>query len=315
MSSLVDAALGKLGLDDAERTAVSDVLMYAELRGKSQGLIKIIERTVLPAPDRTEMQVDCASACIGRITANGNTGMLVMTQAAEIVANMCQSAGLALLTTCGTRSSTGSIGFYAEKIADQGFIGLVLAGSPKVMALHGSSVPAMGTNPIAVAMPTNDSPLVIDTATAAITWFDVIAKSRNDEELPEGVAVSAAGGPTRSPKEALGGALSAFGGAKGSAIALIFEALTGPLTGASILGDSEDRRGNLLLAIDPDKALGNPGFRQEMSRMLARMRETGAIIPGETSRSRMLHNVESRSLEIDRAILVELESIASGPQV
>ena len=312
IAALVESALISLGLDKSERKAVNDVLFYAELRGKSQGFIKIVERTVLPLANRTAMHIEEASPCVARVSANGNIGMLVMSRAAEKAVSLCQSSGLALVSTCGTASSTGSIGFYAERIAAQGFIGIVMAGSPKVMALHGSTQSSMGTNPIAAAIPTNEGPLVIDMATSEMTWFDIIKHDRSNLPLPQGVAYNNQGKLTQNPTEALQGALKAFGGVKGSALALLFECLTGPLSGASMLGDAEDSRGNLLLAIDPAVVLGERNFRDRMTTLLSRMRETGATIPGDRSRKLLEANLEHDTLAVDPGIVMQLEEIAGA---
>lgn len=315
LSEIVDSALTALGLDKDERQAVADVLFYAELRGRSQGLIKIVERTVLPAKDKTELQIVNNSPCLASVTANGNTGMLVMRQAAEKAASLCETSGLAIVSTCGTASSTGSIGYYAEQIAARGFIGIVLAGSPKVMALHGSSQAAMGTNPIAAAIPTLAAPLLIDMATSAITWFDIIERERNRAQLPDDVAYDAVGCVTRSPAEALQGALKTFGGVKGSALALLFECLTGPLSGASLLGDEKDSRGNFLLAIDPSAIHPDTDFRAQMSTMLTRMRNSGASLPGDRSGKQLEANLQAGTLAINTDILMELKAIAAEAQL
>jgi LDH2 family malate/lactate/ureidoglycolate dehydrogenase len=46
LSDLVTAALSSLGLTADEREIVSNVLIWAELRGNSQGLGKIVARAV-----------------------------------------------------------------------------------------------------------------------------------------------------------------------------------------------------------------------------------------------------------------------------
>ena len=311
LSATVESALSALGLDSDERQAVANVLFYAELRGRSQGLIKIVERTVLPAADKSELLIVDNNLCMASISANGNIGMLVMSEAADKAASLCEKSGMALVSTCGTASSTGSIGYYAEKIAARGFIGIVLAGSPKVMALHGSSQAAMGTNPIAAALPTLAAPLVIDLATSAITWFDIIDRHRNRGQLPDDVAYDARGTNTRSPAAALQGALKTFGGVKGSALALLFECLTGPLSGASLLGDDKDSRGNLLLAIDPSAVHPEIDFRAQMSTMLKRMRETGASLPGDRSGKQLQASLAAGTIAIDTDILQELKAIAA----
>jgi len=120
---------------------------------------------------------------------------------------MVEQTGIALVTTHNTRSSTGAIGYYAGQIARDGHIGLVLAGSPKVMAVEGGIDPVLGTNPVAIAVPTGGQPLVLDMATAAIAWFSVIDARNREQPLPPDVALDATGQPTTDPIAALSGAL------------------------------------------------------------------------------------------------------------
>lgn len=59
--------------------------------------------------------------------------------------------------------------YYAEKIARQGLIGIVLAQTPEYVAPHGATEAIFGTNPIAIGIQTADSdPIVFDMATSAI---------------------------------------------------------------------------------------------------------------------------------------------------
>lgn len=285
LEALVVHALSELGLSESDISIVKDVLLYAERRGKSQGLVKITERSILPSINRREMHIKNRSACISHIDANGNIGMVVLDKATEVAIENCRSYGLAIVGTCGTASSTGSIGYYVQKIATAGYIGIVMAGSPKVMALHGSAKPVMGTNPIAFGVPTSAQPLVFDMATSAITWFDIISKRNSDEPIPSGVALDNSGEDTTSAKAALEGALKTFGGAKGSGLALMVECLTGPLMGASIVGDELDSRGNFVLALNPT-ALAGDDFYLRMDELIAQCRASATgdelRLPGDS---------------------------------
>ncbi len=60
---------------------------------------------------------------------------------------------------------------WVEQIADAGFVGAILCQSPEYVAPHGSTEAVFGTNPIAVACPSAEGPLVIDLATSAQSWY------------------------------------------------------------------------------------------------------------------------------------------------
>lgn len=323
LRSLVERNLTVLGLDQHERDIIGDVLMYAELRGKSQGCVKILEKTVLPASDRSAMEEHNCGVAMHRILGNGNPGMVVLHRAAELTISTCRSTGLALTGTTGTASSTGSIGFYARLMADAGFIGVVMAGSPKVMALEGGQQPVLGTNPLAIAIPTGtgvgNEPVVLDMATSSTTWFDVIHASRDGATLPEGVALDDKGVPTTDPNAALAGALKTFAGSKGSGLALMIEILTGPLMQAATVDDAVDCRGNFLLAINPLSLA--PDFFERVGEMLNRMRASaqrnsqgfetvrgGFRFPGEGGDSLAAQQLEKGKIAIRKSVLDELRA-------
>jgi LDH2 family malate/lactate/ureidoglycolate dehydrogenase len=261
-------ALTAIGMPAEHIGDVMAVLMYAQNRESSQGLIKIVERTVLPRPDAGPIRVTQSVPGIRQMDGNGQPGMVVMTRASDVVAEAAAATGIAMATTHGTASSSGAIGYYASRIADTGLIGLVLAGSPPTTAVHGGVDPVMGTNPVAVAMPGSKRQFVFDMATAATTVFSLIAARDSHETVDPDLAWSPAGNPTTDPGEALRGAIRTFGGPKGSGLALVFELLTRALTGAALPGDGEDNRGNFLLAIDPAGTVGREAFAQRVDTVL-----------------------------------------------
>ncbi len=275
----VTSALIELGLPPDEASVVCDVLMYAQKRNGTQGLIKIKERTVLPDKHCTAIITEQRSIAIATVNGGGHTGMFVMNHAANTIIDLVRICGIAMVNTSNTSSSTGAIGYYAKQIAEQGYIALVLAGSPKVMAVEGGIDPVLGTNPIAIAIPTGKSPLILDMATAATTWFAVINARDNRDRLSEGVAVDLDGNPTTDPIKAMAGALRSIAGAKGSGLALMFEMLTAPLAGASIAGDEIDNRANTIIAIDPAIALGDNTFTQSVDLLVDRIKN-GRLAPG-----------------------------------
>lgn len=315
LTSLMNDSLLRMGLSQRECDIVVRVLLYAELRGKSQGILKILERTVLPSETRTPMQVVKLTESMHRIEGNGNPGMVVMTRAADVTLAAVQRCGIAVTTTRGTSSSTGSIGYYASQLASAGMIGIVFAGSPKVMAVDGAIEPSMGTNPVAFAIPSGQGPILLDMATSLTTWFSVIANARSGVALPDGVAIDRFGRVTTNATDAMQGALIPFGGAKGSGLALMFEILTGPLAGAGIVGDDGDNRGNCLLALDP--TLLAPDFISRCDELIDRIRrqsprdDSSSIrLPGDGSCARAAAANTLGRLWIREEWLTELVNLA-----
>ena len=316
LRQLIIRCLRQLGLSEDESAIVCRVLLYAELRGKSQGILKILEKTVLPADDRTPLETIVLSDAMHRVEGNGNPGMVVMTSAADVTRSAALKTGLALTVTRGTSSSTGSIGFYATHIAEAGLIAMVLAGSPKVMAVKGAAEPALGTNPIALAVPTSYGPVLLDMATSITTWFSLIDNARTGTPIPAGVAIDRFGTLTTDAEEAMQGALLPFADAKGSGLAFMFELLTGPLAGAGIVGDQSDNRGNCLLAINPTVLA--PDFVTRCDELLRRIRQQKRVdesqpirLPGDASRARVVEAEKRGTVRIRKDWHEELLNLAS----
>jgi len=292
--------------------------MYAQKRGSSQGLAKIRERTVLPDIDCGSIATEQRSVNIAHIDGSGNVGMLVLQKAAERAIAITRTAGLALITTHNTRSSTGAIGFYARQLAEQGYIGLVIAGSPKVMAVAGGVDPVLGTNPIAIAIPTGSGPLVLDMATAATTWFALLQARDHQQPIPDNVAVDCHGDATTNPHEAIAGALRTFGGNKGSGLALMFEILTGPLSRAAIAGEQADNRGNLIIGIDPAVVLMDDSFIPRVDELLEKIRndrQSSIRLPGERSDALAQQCEKTNSITLDKELYQYVCTLAETAQL
>ena len=318
---LTTMSLLSLGLNSRDAETVKRVLLYAELRGSTQGLVKIKERTVVPDGAIKPMKIENKSVAVSNIHANGQLGMVVLTKAVQLAIAAAQKSGISLVGTTGTSTSTGAIGYYAEVVARSGLIGLVFAGSPKTTCIHGGIDPVFGTNPLAIAVPTADEPLVLDMATAATTWFGLIQARDNQEPIDANLAYDNHGNETSSPEAALAGALRTFGGAKGSGIALMIELLTGPLVGANIINDEGDNRGNLVIAIDPEMFGERVLFEKRVSLLLSRIRNSGRQsdttlirFPGENSREKMAANLKTGKIWVNKDVYSELQCLAKKYQ-
>jgi (2R)-3-sulfolactate dehydrogenase (NADP+) len=98
----------------------------------------------------------------------------------------------------------------------------------------------MSTSPICIGVPTAGQPILVDMSTTAVARGKIAEFAARGEELQVGWALDSAGHPTVDATVALQGMLAPLGGAKGAALALGFEALTGGLIGPNLAKDVPD---------------------------------------------------------------------------
>jgi ureidoglycolate dehydrogenase (NAD+) len=100
------------------------------------------------------------------------------------------------------------------------------------MAYHGARVVSMGTNPIAIAVPSGNGPILLDMATSTISNGKILSSRAAGTVLPEGTVLTADGEPTTDPNKAE--ILLPLGGPKGSGLGLMFEMMASVLAAAPI---------------------------------------------------------------------------------
>ena len=127
----------------------------------------------------------------------------------------------------------GRLGEYAEQAARAGCITLITLGGASAAGSQvvpfGGARGALGTNPIAVGIPTgDDAPFVIDFATSVVAGGKILVAMSKGLDVPEGVMVDSEGNPSTNPEDfSKGGDLLPFGGHKGYALSLFFSLMGG----------------------------------------------------------------------------------------
>jgi LDH2 family malate/lactate/ureidoglycolate dehydrogenase len=83
---------------------------------------------------------------------------------------------------------TGMLGHYARRLAEAGLVAVLTATSPPRLAPPGGGEPLVGTNPLAIGIPSSSGrPIVVDVSPAKATWGDVIAgRAREEDVVPFG---------------------------------------------------------------------------------------------------------------------------------
>ena len=307
----------------SEAKEIAEVLLYAEMSGKkTQGIIKFLGtepiQNIAPAYKPKVIKSTKLSVLIdgGR-----NPGILVSRMATKMAIIKCKKNGFSIIGTNNSYSSTGSIGYYANEIAKNDFIGIIMSGTPKGVAPYGTIDKLLGINPIAFSFPTENDPLIFDMATAAITWYGLVRAKIMGQELPEGIAVDEEGIPTKNPEKAMKGAIFTFGNnRKMSGLSMIIEMFTGPLLD-SISPDSDGKwyNGSLFISIDPDLLIGKKKLKKSSSFLMSKIKKSRinsdfkeVVMPGEKSlESRK--NAESKGIiEIEDKVYNDFLNLVSG---
>jgi len=122
---------------------------------------------------------------------------------------------------------------YLEPALARGCAAIALTNASQTMAPAGGSRPFLGTNPLAIGIPTGGTtPFLLDMATSVVACGKILVAAKAGEAIPEGWALDAQGRATCDAQAALEGAVLPLGGPKGSGLAMAIDLFCGVMTGA-----------------------------------------------------------------------------------
>src|SRR4030042_893694 len=322
LEKLTSQALKNYGYDAAEIRIITDVLLYAQLRGNNQGVVKLIGLGMPKNPNAGEIKIVKETPISARIDGSQNQAMVVMAKALTIAIEKAKKSGFGIVGTFNTSTSSGAVGYYANRIAQERLIGFVFGRSPERVAMYGSYEPVFGTNPIAIAVPAEPSPVVLDMSTAAISFFGLVEARTAGRQIPDDLAYDAEGCPATDPVAAIQGAIRSFDRSyKGSGLGMMAEILAGPLVGAAFagIGESKQNWGHLVFAIDPDLLGDCSEFIKNVGKMMDKIKASKKLpdveeifVPGEQGARLFRQCEESGAIEIEENLLKGLRIAAKG---
>ena len=135
----------------------------------------------------------------------------------------------------------GLSGYYAEQAVKKNLITMIFTNAPPAVAPHGSLKSLFGTNPICFGCPSGSKiPFIFDTSISMINRGKIRFAAKNNQKIPEGVALDKYGKPTTNAKHALKGVQLPLAGFRGSGLAWMVDILSGVLTGSNHSGKVKD---------------------------------------------------------------------------
>ncbi|MDE0469906.1 MAG: Ldh family oxidoreductase [Candidatus Poribacteria bacterium] len=303
---LAETFLTKSGMPSTDATIIADILLEAELRGrKTHGFIRLTGiKNRYKQGERTDIQIDEEKGQCVRVNGGNQPGYLVAYRAMELAIARTKQTGASIVGVYNT-SHCGMAGYYVDMARKADIIGLLFADCLPRITPEGGTEAILGTNPIAVGIPSNTVPLLFDMSTAAITNGDLLVAMQEDTPIVEGIAFDPDGAPTTSADAALKGSVRPFGGHKGFGLALITQILAGVLVNAATIPPPGTNYGLLIIAIDPTGFVPLTQFKAEVDALIARVKEnrlesgvTEILIPGERAyRQREIHLADGIHLD------------------
>jgi L-2-hydroxycarboxylate dehydrogenase (NAD+) len=292
-------ALASVGVPEEHARTQVDLLIDAELRGvPSHGMLRFQRIYDRISNGFADAQTRGAHHWRGEafLSVDGQNGLgpVVAQHAVATIAERAKQTGIAVAAISAS-NHIGMLAWYAEKIAEAGQVSIILTTSEALVHPFGGRVALLGTNPIAIGVPTDTGPFVIDLATSLVSMGKIHDHANRGAALQPGWAVDAQGNPTTDANAAKSGAIAPFGGAKGYALGLAFELLVTALTGAALGRDVTGtlnasklcNKGDVFIIIDPLSGQG-----AALSAYLDVLRSTPpaegfeqVLIPGERGRA------------------------------
>jgi uncharacterized oxidoreductase len=263
-----------MGSHDAEADAVAEHLVGANLAGHdSHGLGMLpdyirLRRAGLLVPNQELATVSDADTVMV-LDAGRGFGAAMAKAAMLRGAERAKQLGAAVVALRNS-SHVGRIGTYGEQCAAHGLASIHfvnVADHDPHQAPFGCADARLGTNPLCVALPdgTGGAPVLLDMATSAIAFGKARVARNKGVPVPPDTVIDADGRVTTDPIPLVDrheGALKAFGGHKGSGLAIMCEMLGGALAGGQTMQPAYPRQAGILnsmlsILIDPT-ALGHP---------------------------------------------------------
>jgi hydroxycarboxylate dehydrogenase B len=295
------------GTSAEEAKIVAASLVDANLKGyDSHGVMRvpyyvqaIKDGEVVPGAELTILDEGPS-----KVVADGNWGLgqVQAMRLIELLSAKARATGLGLGTMMHS-GHIGRLGEYCEKTAARRLVSMLMVnshGGAVRVAPPGGKAPRLSTNPLAIGVPLDDAPLVLDFSTSATAEGKVRVKKIAGQPCPEGWLIDNEGRATCDPNTLYGnppGAILPMGGAqayKGFGLGLMIEILTGALSGGNCAKTVPyPKKGNcvFILLIDPARFGGADHFQSEVRQLADYVRSCPRvegceeiILPGDPER-------------------------------
>ena len=314
---LVTQALRLHGATETDADTQADQLVEAELRGHpSHGLrrLPVLVARLQAGLIVSGLPIEATWTGHASLAIDGRRGFgpVVATAAIELLLSRVDEQGITM-ASIRNAGHVGMLAPYVEKFAEAGFIGIALTTSEALVHPWGGVGALVGTNPIGIAVPAPDGPVVLDMSTGAVSRGKINDHAARGIDIPAGWGIDADGEATTSASSV--DAISPFGGAKGYALGIALEVLVATLTqsavGRDVRGtlDTEHpvTKGDVFICISPP---ANLDTARNIAHYLDQVRASGpdVTVPGDRARATKVRH-EKHGIPVDDELWGQLTSL------
>lgn len=318
----MEAVLVRFGLPPESAKIVAAPFLNADLKGLYiQGLHHLIHSMVTRSLRNKRFNVTGRPRVVKEgpafaiVEGDRAPGPLSGTLGADVAIRKAKEAGAAAVGVVNG-GDMYMIGHYAERIAEAGIIGMVFVSAPPLIPPTGGLEEVIGTNPVAIGIPTDGAPMLADISCGAHSYWHIRDLAHYGMPLAPGIALGPDGRPTTEARDAVKGVMLPFAGAKGYGLALAGAFMAGGMLGCDMgkamltwrhetpgpLG----RVGHLLLGVDPGAFGDAATFRRsagEYLRTIKSSRKAPGVesirVPGEMSFAVRARCIASNTVRIE----------------
>lgn len=323
ITELATKALLGSGLSQDDTMIVLEHLLDGELSGHpSHGFFRIpgIVRAAKKVGRPGEISVEQETPFSALLNGGNRQGLVIALKGTELAIDKAQKAKFALVGGYNYVGTTGAMGYYTRKIANEGLIGIMICVSAEGVSPWGGAEMILGTNPISVSIPTEGAPIVADMATAAWSYGDLSLAMIEGRSIPEGIVLDKNGNPSTDPHDADNGSQLPMAQQKGYCLGLAVEILAGPFVrakaGVKAVPGSD---GFTILALAPGVFTPPDRFRSQVSALIDEIKNSQRrpgvdeiFYPGERSQRTRLKNKQSEYIEMVDEVIERVKALAEG---
>ncbi len=329
LESFAASVLEAVGVSTEHAEITAARLVEADVRGRTgHGVIRLapyVDRILAGGVNLSaDVRVTHETPTSAQIDGDNALGQVVMTRAAQVAIDKAKTSGIAWVGTVHSNHA-GAAGLYPLMAAREGLISIYFAvANANGMPVWGGSERVLGTNPIAVAVPSADgSTFLLDIATTVASHGSIKVVAQSGEQMPVGWVVGPDGEPITDPARAHEGSLMPIGGYKGSGLNIAIGLLAGAMNGASFGKSVIDHRselgvptntGQAVMVLRPDLFMPADEALASMAEHLTALRASGADgqpvrLPGDRA-AELEREHNERGVPIPAPLLDTLSGLA-----